>query len=395
MQDSKHHPYVATGNLPGYQQSQCGPWGIRLDQQMQRGATLNASFDQLQWEDAKLNGCQPAPCQEYPSWPPPEGTGFIYPSLEKTTPAKLLGEDLGPGTEAAPYVEPQEMTEPVVPDPSKAYSVDEILNVQACSAEEPRIPHALPGATWAATQVDGNYNQSAYGTPVIMGKERFKNQACAVEAKALQQPPMAPQKQPHPMAMAAEAAMPVKERQAQPMQQLNNVMAGAQIYLTDEAIRDNLVLVAEENVDVLETDVKSCGKTDPRCTRYSLEHLWPCMINAMRGILYDISCWDDLPKDKNRLLFIFTRDDRMFYLATFVLFILILYCVLRGLWFGVLPNNSHRVPFHYAIWMALAAFFIYFMTPEAEKKDTLVKAISIFVIVVLGALAYNKFSLKK
>lgn len=81
-----------------YHYPQCGPWGITLSDELNTQARLNTSFSQRAWADAKQNGCQPPPGESYPSWPPPRGDGFVYPTLSKK-PQELmtLGEDVSGG----------------------------------------------------------------------------------------------------------------------------------------------------------------------------------------------------------------------------------------------------------------------------------------------------------
>jgi len=80
--------WTATYNYP-----ECGPWGITLKDQLTTNSRLNASFSQRAWEDAKQNGCLPAPCKPYPRWPPPARTGYVYPVAGNKKPQEVL--DLG------------------------------------------------------------------------------------------------------------------------------------------------------------------------------------------------------------------------------------------------------------------------------------------------------------
>lgn len=74
-----------------YDYPQCGPWGISLNEQLGQVAQLNSSFSQRGWEDAKQSGCLPQPCAPYPTWPPPQRNGFVYPVSDEQ-PQVVQGE---------------------------------------------------------------------------------------------------------------------------------------------------------------------------------------------------------------------------------------------------------------------------------------------------------------
>src|SRR3990167_7629312 len=101
---------------PSFQESQAGPWGQTLNGVLARQSELNVPFDQLQYENAKMNGCIPPPCKPLPSWPPPPGTGFIYPSMEKEQQNIMLGDEKGCFQMAAPFVN----SAPKLPDSTGA-----------------------------------------------------------------------------------------------------------------------------------------------------------------------------------------------------------------------------------------------------------------------------------
>ena len=120
---------------PTFQESQTGPWGHSLGGQVARTAALNVPFDQVQFEEAKQNGCLAAPCKAYPSWPPPYGTGFIYPTLQKTDQDGAMGDERGCFPMASPFVD----TEPVLPSVNitetvngNQYSPTDILKMYDC-----------------------------------------------------------------------------------------------------------------------------------------------------------------------------------------------------------------------------------------------------------------------
>lgn len=87
-------PTAAQEPPRSYNYPQCGPWGITLSDELRTQSRLNTAFSQRAWAGAKQDGCLPAPCGTLPTWPPPRGDGFVYPSLSKKPQELLtLGED--------------------------------------------------------------------------------------------------------------------------------------------------------------------------------------------------------------------------------------------------------------------------------------------------------------
>lgn len=339
-------------NSCSYQETQVGPWGVRMNEQMQRDAELNVPFDQLQWEDAKLNGCQPAPCKEYPTWPPPPETGFIYPSLSKVTQQELLGEEKGPGMGSLPFVEMPKLNSPLEEYNGKQYSPEDILNSSECSGPDPAVPRALPGSSYGPTPLD----DMSYGLPMhvnaIQGdwvKERFDSNAnVGAGAGAAASGPSAP-----PMPVPPVPAVPPpQQQQPRPPVVVMDIRGGYDNH-TSNAPR--------------------------KCRRYNLEHLMPCMKNAIRGIFYDLAYWDELPTD-NKLAWVFGRDDRMFYVATLVFILLVLYAVLQ-----MIAKQLNLPPhiLNQAIWIIILAFLIYNLTPRAEGDNDSIKLVAVAVIVIV------------
>lgn len=66
-----------------YEYPNCGPWGITLNDQLRNTSVLNTTFSQRGWESAKQDGCLPQPSTKLPTWPPPKGVGFVFPTDQK------------------------------------------------------------------------------------------------------------------------------------------------------------------------------------------------------------------------------------------------------------------------------------------------------------------------
>jgi hypothetical protein len=152
----------ASHRVPSYQESQAGPWGGTLNGQIEQTAKLNMPFDQLQYENAKQNGCIPPPCKPYPVWPPPMGTGFIYPTLEKTQQSTLYGEEKGCWPMAAPFVDQN----PVLPSVNyyedvngKQYSPQNILDMYDCM----NTPQPINNQCFGYMPYDASYQASSIG----------------------------------------------------------------------------------------------------------------------------------------------------------------------------------------------------------------------------------------
>ena len=71
--------------------------GAGYSDELSKQAGLNASFSERSWAEVKQDGCM-LPPKAYPSWPPPRGDGFVYPTMSKR-PQELmtLGEGEGAG----------------------------------------------------------------------------------------------------------------------------------------------------------------------------------------------------------------------------------------------------------------------------------------------------------
>ena len=420
-----------------YQESQCGPWGMRLNDQIANTADMNTPFDQLQWEDAKLNGCQPAPCKEYPTWPPPPVTGFIYPSMSKVTQDELLGEQLGPGMGSVPFIEQSKVPSALAVYKDRKYTPEEILNEDACTFPEPAdVPRALPGSTYGPTPLDDmSYSlmnaQGGMGMPLhvaaIEGNWMIDNDNTGDRvAHSRFRPPPQPQQQQKREHMTISQQQPEQMNEHMTVTQSTPPQKG--VYFADQhnAAVNNVGVVVDSGaslpeppvvlpakngtdanqkpknvpvvnrkpvvpnrIELLELDIDDNDDENDEeqcCDRYNLHRLYPCTIRALKGILYDLARWDDLPVESGKLAYIMQRGDRMFYLATVVLVILVAYALLRIL---AVQLNLPISVLNQAIGIAIIAFLIYFLTPQAEGDNQLIKGVAVGVIVLILVIFKN------
>jgi len=344
-----------------------------MNNQIQHTGELNTPFDQLQWEDSKLNGCQPAPCLEYPSWPPPPEVGFIYPSLSKVTQPTLLGQNLGPGTESTPYVEntPQNETNPWDAYSDKVYSPEDILNMNDCNVPTSFTPPALPGTLHGPTPL-----QNIKGAPMYVRQ---------IEGNWIPFNPDYTGRLRENMV----SGPPNQDTQLKKKAPLPTGMVGASVPGGNVADYAPSPSSTDCNINIVDIDVYTKGiPTDPRCLRYNLRHLFPCMAHSLRGVMYDLAFWDDLPCGRqSKLVWILSREDRMFYIATLVLIIMVVYVLLSVL-FHHLKISQY---FKFAVVVSLIAFLLYFLTPPACEENQLMKGFAVAVLVMIVVVLYYTF----
>ena len=89
---------------------QCGPWGLQVNQVLDRTARLNTGFSQFAWANAKADGCLPCPGRSLPSWPP--CGNFIYPTMQKSEQAVLGAHQYNPDLQECPDAAPFQVIAP-------------------------------------------------------------------------------------------------------------------------------------------------------------------------------------------------------------------------------------------------------------------------------------------
>lgn len=300
----------------------CGPWGTTIDDQLRTESRLNASWSQQAWESAKLDGCLPRPGRPLPRWPPPAGTGFIYPSSEKAAQTVL---DLGVArqcpeiyAEEPPFVECRKTRKrigPVLdtvnpnecpPSGAKARTCPETAAKIAA-----KILNLVPGVGQSVTVPYPNISQ---GYPV-QPQYSMPNQPypSAAQIQSLEVP-----NQPYPSAAQIQSFAPQQEPQGFPQQ------AYEQLNLFTPSPSPG--------------PAPSPGPYDkPQCIldnpEFSVGEVFPCTVNTVRGIVYDFQHWKDIPRDSagSKLSYVFGRDDRAFYLVIIIVLILLLILILKML----------------------------------------------------------------
>ncbi len=93
-----------------YQESEGGPFGIQLSQELGRTMRTNTAFSQMAWENAKQDGCLPCPGRRLPSWPP--CGNFIYPTLDKEKQTVLGAHQYDPNLKDCPEAAPWQTDAP-------------------------------------------------------------------------------------------------------------------------------------------------------------------------------------------------------------------------------------------------------------------------------------------
>src|SRR5690606_13976341 len=145
-----------------------------------------------------------------------------------------------------------------------------------------------------------------------------------------------------------------------------------------------------------------------------------CIWNALKGIFYDFSCWDCIEDDPDyqrlnkkkqcvsKLGFILTRNDRMFYLASLIAILFIIYYIVKILIECIHPNSSSsssgvvynnyggglsRLPISNTIHQLFVAiilvFVLYYLTPTTDKDKQYLKILAIAIIVIIVMLFFH------
>lgn len=364
--------------VPSYQQSQCGPFGLRLNDMIARSAEYNVPFDQVQYEEAKLDGCMKEPCAEYPVWPPTKETGFIYPSLEKRNVYDLQGEGLGPMTESVPYVSQPTLETPTDNFPENQYSPETILNMDACQDPLQHLDPALPGMCVGSTPFDATIqsmnDQGIYYSGIAPSEMKNRPESCGSQT------------QEHFSMRPLNVAVP-KHR---PDGDFDGDLSGN----LDVDIKD----IDNDDGDSLRPTLKPALKpttqppTQPTAPMYDVRYLPTRMTNTLKGIMYDFSCWDELPKKQNRMRWVLTRDDRWFYLLMWFFVFLIFYYMFRVLWMVSFPSESSSSQASRIGMIVFLGVLAYIFLPEVSGKDNLQKIVSIAVLVIALSFLFTRGS---
>jgi hypothetical protein len=276
--------------------SSCGaPWGITLDDELRSQSKLNASFSQEAWTNSMLNGCQPKPCMPTPEFPPPPHQ-FIYPQLQ-TKSQEILDLGLRTGCpnlyeQQVPYATPSNQyfrpppSGPVIDTvnpsqcPPGGMNVSSVPNSSIPPGADPELANRLAsrilGLPMPSTPSWSNPSPSTRHEMANYRDDPTPPSPSPSPSPTPPPPPPSPTPAPSPY------------------------------------------------------DKPECQVHDPQ---FSLKQVLPCSWNTLEGVMYDLQHWKDLPVTGtwSKIKYIFSRDDRLFYLGGILVTVLILVVVLKSL----------------------------------------------------------------
>lgn len=310
-----------------------------VDKIMGRQAQMHVPFDQLAYQELRLRSQQTLPrCQtgagsailtapdstgnRYPVFPPPQKIGFIYPSMEKESVYSLLGEDRGPTTEAKPFIEEFEQATDASDLKKKASSnpdnptLDDIINHD----DTPQPAQALPGTCHGSLPYDATMTANSIGNI-------YPSQYNDVEQTSVTTTP------------------PNAYRE----------------YMTQQGT------ATQQQRDV---------RTDP--------HQPPTLLqgvsNSVRGIMYDLGHYEELPVHECKLWWILTRDDRPYYLLVLAALLVLIYYVLKGVLIQIFPDQKNV---NTSMMIVIFVIIAYFMTPPSKTCESEIQKMLLFAVIAI------------
>ena len=253
-----------------YQYPQCGPWNQTVDGQLDRNAQLNTSFSQRGWTDAKQDGCLPAPCGPYPSWPPPQRSGYIYPT-DDSEPQVVQG---------SAYVQDS----PFIDNPK---------------------PRTKPAPMFCPSPKQ--YAQATTG----MSYEQAQQAA----SHLLNNPPNAPLGLPFVPSESIVHSTDIKRSTTVP-----STLKYSQLSHATKPSKP-------------EKPVHPKTIPSVTCTHFKLDTVFACTWNSFLGFIYDLRHYSQLPKKGvlSKLKFAITRDHRGYYLLFFIFCVILLVVILKAI----------------------------------------------------------------
>jgi len=410
-------PTDGANSYPSYQESQNGPWGQTINGQIERTAELNVPFDVHQFQEAKQNGCLQAPCKAYPSWPPPYGTGFIYPSLQKGTQETLLGEERGCFPMASPFID----SEPILPSVNmpadnfqgELYSPSNILNMYNCL----NTPQPLSNKCFGYMPYDATY-MAATGAQGGQAKGWLDNPLSPVPITSVKQPVAVTTDIPSQVPsdrnenyrsgsgsdMIENFVSGVRPLQP-PSQHLKAVGVNNTTHNSGHASNANNnghnsnmnnsghnsngyppspKMMRPEQIEVIEVNLEvDVESDDDKCSDPSWSSLLSCMIKSLRGFLRDLLHPNNQPDNEDTLSWLF-RNNRPYYLVIFMLLVIISCFLLHSL----CGNDSQHVVQLFCIFVV--AFLVYLVLPRTKGRDEAQKITALFILsVVIWGLIYK------
>lgn len=426
---SSDFPTEANETYPSFQQKQAGPFGTTINGQMARAAELHVPFDQNQFEEAKQNGCVQSTCKPYPQWPPPYGTGFIYPSIQKGTQETLMGQERGCFPMAAAFID----TEPILPSvnmPAEEmggdmYSPSNILQMYDCL----NTPQALSNKCFGYMPYDQTYVASIRGqadkatgwldnplSPIPITSEKqpvavqnnipstaasdrndnFRQTAQPGPIKETFLAGIKPPSQSSSSQKPTETFSPtlMKPPTQNPANSADPTQNAATNQPTIRFVKLDAAAANNSGSDrmVLKMDKQSPGKSDTReesdddkdtCDVLSFSTLFPCMIKSLRSFMRDLVSPDRQPDDQDTLEWLF-RNNRLYYILTFMILVIITSIGIHSL----CGSDSQHVVQLFCIFVV--AFLVYLALPRTHGQAELQKITSIFILsVVIWGLVYK------
>ena len=404
------------GQYPSFQQSQHGPWGTTINQQIQTASAMNVPFDQQQFEEAKQNGCLQAPCKAYPSWPPPYGTGFIYPSLQKAEQDQIMGDERGCFSMASPFID----AEPILPSVNisenygdREYGPNEILNMYDCLNTPQPISNKCFGympydATYmSATMSHGGQAKgwledpmspvpiTSFHQPVAVGIdipsqvpsdrnenfiEKFVGGVRHQQAPGSQIPSSGSQIPP-----SSGSQIPPSSGSQIPPSSSSSGSDGLNISqqpaLIQETAKTPQIQDLSISIQLPPLTTYHSSDCDLKCKIHDYNNTFHCIKKSLRAFLYDITHMDEQPDDEDTLSWLFRRH-RVYFLVLFIFIVLILYFFVSS----ICPsssNSSHGNPVSILYWCAVLAFVLYIGLPETHNaRDEAQKLSALFIITV-------------
>lgn len=422
---SSDFPTEANETYPSYQQNQAGPFGTTLNGQIARSAELNVPFDQNQFEEAKQNGCVQSTCKSYPQWPPPYGTGFIYPSIQKGTQETLMGQERGCFPMSAAFID----TDPILPSvnmPAEEmggdmYSPSNILQMYDCL----NTPQPLSNKCFGYMPYDQTYVASIRGqadkatgwlddplspVPITSNKQPVAVQNNIPSTAASDRNDNFHQTAKRPGGQIVETFLSGIEAPKAQTETLTNPNSGQSTNLSPKVQSSAPTLKKPSVVEVYEVDTMTTNRPNrmsvttnkrsthgnisytheenddddkDKCDVLSFSTLFPCMIRSLRGFMRDLVSPDRQPDDQDALEWLF-RNNRVYYILTFMILVIIVSIGIHSL----CGSDSHHVVQLFCIFVV--AFLVYLALPRTYGQAELQKITSLFILsVVIWGLVYK------
>ncbi len=319
----------------GYQQEECGPWGVSLTQELDRTMRTNTAFSQFAWESAKQEGCHyPCPERSMPSWPP--CGKFIYPTLQKNGTQKVIGATNGENRTGGCARLCNEVPTNEYGSLQPSSGADMPWQQQRGKGEESSV---------LCEETNGLFDN---GLTCAMKRAqdflRNRPKPSAPAATAAPAAPAAPAADISSARAIAKSILQIEGSQpqgysgqpqgygGQPPQQQKAWAFGSSASIGETTSVDDELdsyLVGEEGDHEDEASSSSAITDD----QYTIKNLFPCILNTYSGIAYDVAHWKELPVNgaDDTARFIFLRDDRYKYVTVSILIVLFVLLLLAAI----------------------------------------------------------------